>query len=186
MAFDIVVDIRAPKNRAVYFEPTGTTLEGDWRESEHRDAPAVIRDLGEIPGQQIMVDTKARKALVHHKMNDPENKDLSDRVHRAFASPEAGMHQFNAYAPDETLYLDRDDDYATFLYHLRRLYECKQCVVKKGEIPTLEQARRIGSVRICSDNNGLAPQKGKEETHPVDVLPKIVPEMKDLNAKQGA
>lgn len=182
MAFDLICDVRAAKNRDVYFEPTGNNLQSDWRESESRSAPEVIRDLGEIPGQQIRVDTKGRKALIHHKMNDPENKELDQRVRRAFASEQGGFVQFTHYTPDENINLELDDDYATFLYWLRRLADTHKIVVIKGELPTLDQMRRLGNVRVCSGSSGygIQPLPGKPS---LDHLPRITGDVKDLAAK---
>lgn len=158
----VVMDVRAPVNRNVFFLPLERVLVGEIRQSEIRSdkTPGLLGQIGgTLPGDQFTVDFKAKKYKITHKLHLPEFKEMANRVRALAGSEQGGFQRFGAFGQDEEGTFS-DDDVPTWLFHLRRLVDEKKLHITNGvSLPAMNEIRRLGPIRVGQDG-GLVLKQG--------------------------
>ena len=176
MAWELVIQVRAPKNRAVLFPPTDSNLESDWRADQHLNACQEVRALGEIPGHELKVSFKDKKALLHHRMHDA-TPEFDRALRKAIRSDANGIGiNFTHYPPDQEFEIVTEDDRATWLWWIKRNVDRNRFVLKQGSLPSYDEIRRMGNVKTCSEDLSMEAKPGRP---PIGYLPKIVDDKRE-------
>lgn len=163
--WDTVFDVRAKFNQSPYFVPIKEKLHSEWRSTEMFNAVPIVGSLGKIPGQQIRLCTteNVRRAVIHHLMNDA-TPEFEAKVRAAISHEQNGNLKYGIYQPDIKRDLNDPDEYATWLYWLKRLMDTGSIYQVKGNpLPNYERIRSMGTVRSAALDMGLSTKPGYED-----------------------
>lgn len=175
--FQIILDVRSPKNRPVQFGPMVTDkLIPDFRADEQMGGCAEsVKQIKGFPQHRILIRTRDREraAVVHHQMNDA-TKERDIEVRRALANEQNGSYTFGIWPPDINFDLNNDDQYATFMWWCKKLHDAGLLYLVKGTLPGYDRIRSIGEVQHCVVDMGMTTKTEyrNDEKYATTVLPK--------------
>ena len=176
MAYDLVMDVRAPRNRHVHFTPADGTLRSEVRieEIHSKFIPGKLNEVGgSSPGHRIEIDTKANggkgRARIVDRMHLKEFAEKDKQVRKAFPDESNGNKSFKDYnqnddglLPEGVFELNDEPptNLATWLFWCLRLVQNGRLHIVEGKLPSMQEIRRMGKVYLGPDN-GLPPKEGK-------------------------
>jgi hypothetical protein len=172
----LTVNIEAANARQVFFFPLNERLQSTIRPGSLKKIPEWLRDIGDIPGDQVEVEwntdskglTTGTARVVSRLAADPAK--LAE-IKRLSAQDENRMGAVGDPRPTLETRLHTGDDVASWLWHLMRLVESGQAVVVSGNVPSRPDIRALGAVRY-SDDIGRQAKPGYPE---IGRLPQITP-----------
>jgi hypothetical protein len=136
---EMAIEIACPLNRNLLWGPRNIVLRGRW--DSHNLTPgdqsqAGLLKMPVLPGIQLRLDARNRRATITDPLADDENRSLlneANAVHEAvFGS------RFSPW--DEVVYEDMSDDaLATWMYWMMRAVNAGNARVLDGRIPQREQ-----------------------------------------------
>lgn len=155
-------------NQNVWFIPAGMSLAGEiraeWLHSS-RVPGAILQVGGVIPGHRLLVDTKGKTAKVLDRLSLPEHARLVEQL-RAIGQTERYWHaRFDALRKDVDLSI-ADEEFAKWMYCIRRCVDHGTLVVVRGNVPSLEDCRKLGTITF-NNANGISL---KDTRNPFNVL----------------
>lgn len=161
--YDLVLDACCEPNRNVRFLPNNTWLEGEKRQEWCRTdrIPGAIAAVGgKIPGHRILVDTKLRHVKILHRLSLPENQKILHELRRLSQTDK--YRHCSAGDPPGDIDTDvSDEDWPKWMYMIRRMVDDNALTLVRGQLPTLEECRNFGPIRL-NDANGISPKPGME------------------------
>ena len=184
--YDLVFDVVARRNRNVRFFPAQGNLQGEVNISQISSdkVPGYLNQVGGwIPGYQIQIDTKGRKARIVDRLKQEDHAPILEKcrvVHAtamngAFAPITSENFKREGDVVDEAEFEMSDDpsnSLATWLYHCWNLQRRNKLTLIKGKLPTLDEIFGHGDPMISIDH-GLAPKPGREKWNfASDYMPK--------------
>lgn len=168
----LVFNVRCKFNRNPYFVPLQGCLRSEIRHEEIRlkHIPGLLNLVGgSIPGHRIEIDTKKNVGRIIDRMHLPENKEKDKQIRNALRSDEftVGKEFGPSYNTEECL-PEGDHEFskglpgnlASWLYWCHRMHADGKLELVEGEIPTLDEIRKIGDVYGGPDG-GITPKEGK-------------------------
>lgn len=168
-SFDVVLDAYAPRNRNVRFWPAGITLRGECRWDQLTgDSPngAMLQTGGVIPGQRMLVDTKNRTVKIIDRMELPENKEKDSALRALVKTEHYWGGRFGHYEPEQNFELS-EEEWPTWLWHMRRSVDHKRMNLVKGKIPGYSEILRMGKVQL-GDSCNVKPIDEKKPFYMLD------------------
>ncbi len=168
----LVFNVRCKFNRNPYFVPLQGRLRTEIRQSEIRldKLPGLLNLVGgSIPGHRIEIDAKKNVGRIIDRMHLAENKEKDKQVRNALRSDEKTLSkEFGpSYNTDDCL-PEGDHEFskslpgnlATWLFWCVRMYQDGKLEHVEGDIPTLDDVRKMGDVYGGPDG-GISPKPGK-------------------------
>lgn len=155
-------------NQNVWFIPAGVSLHGEiraeWLHSS-RVPGAILQVGGVIPGHRLLVDTKGRTAKIIDRLSLPEHAKLVEQL-RVIGQTERYWHaRFDALRKDVDFNI-ADDEFAKWMYCIRRCVDHGTLQLVRGTVPTLEECRKLGTITF-NNANGISL---KDTKNPFNVL----------------
>jgi len=157
--FDCVIDFVAPRNRNIRFFPAGKNFRGECRLDQCvGNTPAALLQVGGvIPGQRMLIDSKARYVKVIDRMNLRENQLIDRELRRLTRTEKYWNFEFGHYEDDQEYHLS-ENDFRTWLWHLKRIVDHGRGKVVQGTFPVENYDDILKSGRVqLGDPMGLVP-----------------------------
>lgn len=159
MSDEIVIEIRAPKNEDVMFEPMRSKLRSAWRRAGlpagSTSRSAHLLSLPDLPGMRVCLTPSQRVGKVVDPLGFDENQTLlleANAVFRNLPSHRKDQHP----APDRVYTKLTQDDVATWFYWMKRLVDKGEAVVVSG---SLDRKPPEGRIRVGGfDSRHTAPR----------------------------
>lgn len=164
---DIVLNVKAPHNRNVVFWPDGNTeLRSAIVTKVGQNNDPVLAASGEIPGHQIQIDTKNREVHIVDRMGFRENAGKCEALRKLAATEQYNwkVGRLEVQKPIEKNV--SEDQWPTWLWHLRRLYDHGRLERVKGKLPVYDDILVLGQV-FTGDSCDITP---KDPSRPHNVL----------------
>lgn len=132
------IEIDNHRNQSVQWYPDGRQLRGRWENARIPRGNQIgydMRDMPDIPGIVIEVDTVKRTIRRYDPLRLERHKDLLAKiqdVHKRYWNENVG--------PEVTFKAEKasDDELKTWIYWARRVLDCENCVVRVGSVPTMD------------------------------------------------
>ncbi len=168
----LVFDVRCKLNRNPYFVPLGGCLRTEIRHEEIRlkNIPGLLNLVGgSIPGHRIEIDMKKGIGRIIDRMHLPENKEKDKQIRAVLRSDENTIgkefglsYNTEGCLPEEDHKLGEalPGNLASWLWWCRRMYDEGKLELVEGELPTLDEIRKIGDI-FGGPDFGLTPKPGK-------------------------
>jgi hypothetical protein len=142
-AVEFVLEVSDNLNSNRDWPPTQRKLRGAWRHENTRNFAldtdgifAVLRQMRDIPGMHIRVNTKRKIAEVIDPLADPAKKDLLQNIQSVYEK--AWGKKCCPEKPDR--YDDMSaDEIKTWIYWSRRFLDAQQCVLVSGSVPEMKE-----------------------------------------------
>ena len=177
MAYDIVLDVRAPLNRNVQFRPADGTLRSEIRIENIRskNLPGKLNAVGGfIPGHRVEIDMKANggkgRARIVDRMHLKEFAEKDKQVRKVFPDEINGNKSFTDYNQNDDGLLSEGvfelngeppTNLATWLFWCLRLVQDGSLHYAEGsaKLPSMNDIRRSGII-YKGEDFGLHPRPG--------------------------
>ncbi len=170
-AVEFVVEIGDKLNGSHIWPMNQRTLRGTWRNDNVRhlgldteDKYAVMRQMRDMPGMCIQVNTRRRTARIFDPLGEPINKELLAHhvsIQKQTEGKTCGPDKPEAYEDLSA------DEIKTWLYWCRRKLDARQCREVSGSVPEMSEIMSMPGERIrnTSDDNVPDDQRYRPMVH---------------------
>lgn len=153
---EFIIEMGDKKNRTFLNPITQQKMRGRWTRDNHREMDidhdgqyAPLRQLPDLPGISIHVNTGAKRVRVFDPLGEPGNADLLEQVKKIvkLAMKKDGREE------KTTVYEDcNEDELKSWLYWARRFVDARQCEVVSGRVPEMKEIMSLPGKIIKSIN----------------------------------
>lgn len=168
--YDLVLDAVCANNRNTYFTPARYTLRGELRASELKveNNGALSAVGGVVPGQRMLVDTKAKHIKIIDRMTLPEHKALDEQMRKLHETDAFWAHRYTDYLGDVD-FAPSEEEWPKWLYCMARCVEAGTMRLVRGNLPSSRECRALGEMTFANDYS----LSGKDGKKPFNVLPQL-------------
>lgn len=155
----LVLDVREPANRNVFFRPLGRLLETEIQQAKaKRNLGNKLSAIGGVlPGERLTVDFKTLTYSITHKLNLKENAEMRAAIKRLMAADPISPENVGTFGNDQEGSFS-SEDVATWLWHINQLVnDLGHLELVRGKLPSEEEILKMG--RIRRSNGHTLPEK---------------------------